>query len=207
MVTASHFNADIDFGIPARGNSGESYRGHIFWDELYIFPLYFMHFPDVAKACLMYKYRRLDKAKELAINDGGYEGAMYPWQSGSTGVEETQVVHLNPMSGEWGDDFSRYQRHVNLAHLYNIYMYWHYTRDVEFMNTAGFEMFLEICKFWGSAGELNPATGKYSIDRVMGPDEYHEKDPEGPPEKGGLVDNAYTNVMVCWSFNKAFELM
>ena len=30
---------DLDVGVPARGLHGEAYRGHVFWDELFIFPL------------------------------------------------------------------------------------------------------------------------------------------------------------------------
>lgn len=104
-MTWSHLSKDTDFGIPARGLHGEAYRGHIFWDELYILPFYNYYFPESAKATLMYRYRRMDEAKKLS-KSYGHEGAMFPWQSGSTGVEETQVVHLNPMDGTWGDDYS-----------------------------------------------------------------------------------------------------
>jgi trehalose/maltose hydrolase-like predicted phosphorylase len=31
---------------------------------------------------------------------------MFPWQSGSDGREETQVLHLNPESGRWLPDVS-----------------------------------------------------------------------------------------------------
>jgi len=37
----------------------------------------------------------------------------------------------------------------------------------------------------------------------MGPDEFHEKYPEA--KKGGLRDNAYTNIMVCWLMHKTIE--
>lgn len=87
-MTWSHHSKDIDFGIPARGLHGEAYRGHIFWDELYILPYYIYYFPEAAKATLMYRYRRMDEAKKLA-KGYGFEGAMFPWQSGSSGVEET----------------------------------------------------------------------------------------------------------------------
>ncbi|MBU0512749.1 MAG: beta-phosphoglucomutase family hydrolase, partial [Chloroflexi bacterium] len=98
MVTASPHNADIDAGVPARGMHGEAYRGHIFWDELYVLPLYDMHFPETAKSILRYRYRRLDQARASA-QEHGYKGAMFPWQSGSDGREDTQVLHLNPLSG------------------------------------------------------------------------------------------------------------
>ena len=48
----------------------------------------------------MYRYRRLAEAR-AAAGEAGYRGAMFPWQSGSDGTEETQVVHLNPLSGRW----------------------------------------------------------------------------------------------------------
>ena len=50
MVTISPHNAGIDAGIPARGLHGEAYRGHIFWDEIYILPFYYMHFPKAARS-------------------------------------------------------------------------------------------------------------------------------------------------------------
>jgi hypothetical protein len=48
-----------------------------------------------------HRYRRLGEAR-AAARAAGYRGAMYPWQSGSDGKEETQVVHLNPLSGADG---------------------------------------------------------------------------------------------------------
>jgi beta-phosphoglucomutase family hydrolase len=204
MVTCSPHNAYIDFGIPARGLHGEAYRGHIFWDELFILPLYHSHFPETARSVLMYRYRRLSEAR-LYAQSKGYDGAMFPWQSGSSGREETQVVHLNPVSGEWGDDYSSLQRHISLAIAYNIWQYYQITGDQDFIEDYGAEMFLEICKFWISKCKQDASTGRYSIDKVMGPDEFHEKYP-GAPE-GGLKDNAYTNIMVAWMLDKAKALL
>ncbi|PLW96181.1 MAG: beta-phosphoglucomutase [Marinilabiliales bacterium] len=194
MCSFSPHNAKLDASITARGLHGEAYRGHIFWDELYILPWYCKTFPEAAKAMLMYRYRRLDKAREYA-NIHGFEGAMFPWQSGSDGREETQVVHLNPVSGKWGDDYSSLQRHVSLAVAFNVYTYFHLTNDVEFMNSYGLEMLLEISRFWVSKAKKD-AEDRYSIDGVMGPDEFHEKLPGD--NKGGLKDNAYTNIMTAW---------
>jgi len=203
MVSASPHNVKLDASITARGLHGEAYRGHIFWDELFILPFYDIHFPDVAKSILMYRYRRLDKAREYA-RQHGYKGAMYPWQSGSDGREETQVVHLNPVSGEWGDDYSSLQRHVSLAVAFNVYQYFHITGDQDFINRYGAEMFFEIARFWADKARFDKATGRYSIEGVMGPDEFHEMYPGA--DKGGLKDNAYTNIMTAWLFKKAMEL-
>ncbi len=204
LVTTSPHNAEIDFGIPARGLHGEAYRGHIFWDELYIMPFYSLHFPEVAKSVLMYRYRRLSKAREYA-KQHGYKGAMFPWQSGSDGREETQVVHLNPVSGEWGDDYSSLQRHISIAVAYNVWNYYNITGDIDFISSNGAELYLDICQFWASKAELNEQTGRYDIAQVMGPDEFHEMLPDG--QKGGLTNNAYTNIMVVWLFQRAFDLL
>jgi trehalose/maltose hydrolase-like predicted phosphorylase len=203
MVSASPHNEKLDAGVTARGLHGEAYRGHIFWDELFILPFYDIHFPKTARSLLMYRYRRLDKAREYA-REYGYKGAMFPWQSGSDGSEETQVMHLNPVSGEWGPDHSSLQRHVSLAVAYNVWQYFHISNDKTFLEQYGMEMILEICRFWESKARWDEKTGRYSIDKVMGPDEFHEKYPDS--DEGGLKDNAYTNVMTAWLFKMARKL-
>ncbi len=204
MVSASPHNKNIDAGITARGLHGEAYRGHIFWDELFILPFYDVHFPTVAKSMLLYRYNRIDKAREYAA-EYGYKGAMFPWQSGSDGREETQIIHLNPISGEWGDDYSSLQRHVSLSIAYNIWQYYNITNDIQFMESYGAEMYLEICRFWESKAHYNPKTSRYSIDKVMGPDEFHESYPNAT--EGGIRDNAYTNLMTSWMFSKAETIL
>jgi beta-phosphoglucomutase family hydrolase len=204
VVTVSPHNVHLDAGIPPRGLHGEAYRGHIFWDELYILPLYNIHNPEVVRAVLMYRYRRLDKARDYA-REYGYRGAMFPWQSGSDGREETQIMHLNPVSGEWGDDYSSLQRHVSLAIAYNVWNYYHVTADIKFMLDFGAEILLEVSRFWCSKCQLDTNTGRYHIPKVMGPDEFHEKLP-GSGE-GGLRDNAYTNIMLSWLFTRISEFI
>ncbi len=204
MVSFSPQNQHIDASITARGLHGEAYRGHIFWDELFILPFYNLYFGEVVKAALRYRYWRLDAARKYA-KQYGYKGAMFPWQSGSDGREETQVVHLNPLTGKWGDDYSSLQRHVSLAIAYNVWQYFNATEDIEFLKNYGAEMFLEICRFWASKSKLNPEIGRYEIKNVMGPDEFHESYPEA--KEGGLKDNTYTNLMVVWAFDRAFDML
>jgi trehalose/maltose hydrolase-like predicted phosphorylase len=38
IQTVSFHSIELDAGVPARGLHGEAYRGHIFWDEVFIFP-------------------------------------------------------------------------------------------------------------------------------------------------------------------------
>jgi len=204
LQVASTYNEEIDAGMPARGLHGEAYRGHIFWDELYAFPFYTLHAPEITRALLMYRYRRLGAAKEYA-KQYGYKGAMYPWQSASKGDETTQIIHLNPLSGTWGDDYSSLQRHVSIAIAYNVWNYYDTSGDRDFLDRYGAEMLIEIAHFWASACTFNKKKRRYEIDKVMGPDEYHEKLPES--ETGGLKNNAYTNVMAAWVIEKALFII
>ena len=204
MVTISPHNTMIDAGIPARGLHGEAYRGHIFWDEIYILPFYYMHFPDAARSVLMYRYNRLEEARKYAEAQNE-KGAMFPWQSGSDGSEETQLIHLNPLSGKWGEDHSALQRHVSLAIAYNTIQYLHYTNDIGFMEEYGAELLVEICRFWTGKAVKDEKSGRYSISGVMGPDEFHEKYPES--NAAGLKDNAYTNLMSIWVITKTLKIL
>ncbi len=205
LVSGSRHNVNIDAGMPARGLHGEAYRGHIFWDELYILPFYNKHFPEVAKALLKYRYKRLDDAREHA-RENGYQGAMFPWQTADDGKEETQEIHYNPVSDSWGPDLSRRQRHVSIAIAYNMWEYYQNTNDTGFLNEFGGEVFFEICRFWASIAEYDKNDQRYHIKGVMGPDEFHEKYPGKPDEEGGLDDNAYTNIMVSWLLTKARQV-
>jgi len=203
LQVCSPHTADLDAGLPARGLNGEAYRGHVFWDEIYAFPFFNIRLPEVTRGLLMYRYRRIGEAR-AAAREAGFRGAMFPWQSGSEGIEETQRVHLNPLSGHWEPDLSRSQRHVNAAIFFNIWKYFQATHDYGFLENYGAEMMLEIARFWASIAHFNPARERYEIHGVMGPDEFHEKYP-GAAE-GGLRNNAYTNVMVAWLCGIAGEL-
>jgi trehalose/maltose hydrolase-like predicted phosphorylase len=204
LQVCSPHTADLDAGVPARGLNGEAYRGHIFWDELFIYPFLNFRLPEITRGLLMYRYRRMGEAR-AAAKAAGYEGAMFPWQSGSDGQEETQTVHLNPKSGKWEPDLSHNQRHVSADIFYNIWRYYETTGDFEFLLDYGAEMMLEIARFWSSIAHFNPERDRYEIHGVMGPDEFHEKYPDS--EEEGLRNNAYTNVMVAWLSEIALEVL
>ncbi len=204
LQTTSMHTMDLDVGVPSRGWHGEAYRGHIFWDELFIFPMLNLQVPEITRSLLMYRYRRLNEARRAA-RAVGFKGAMYPWQSGSNGREESQAVHLNPKSGRWIPDNSRLQRHVNAAIAYNIYEYYACTGDTEFLSFYGAEMMLEIARFWASTTTYNRDLDRYDILGMMGPDEYHDGYPGA--EHAGLNNNAYTNLMAAWVLVKALEVL
>lgn len=204
LQTASPHTADRDAGIPARGWHGEAYRGHVFWDELFILPFYVMRFPAVARAAALYRFRRLNAARAIA-REAGHAGAAFPWQSGSDGREATQQMHLNPESGRWDPDHSHLQRHVSAAVVYDVWSYFQATADRAFMEEFGAELVLEVARFFSSLARLDASSERYDIDGVMGPDEYHEKYPGA--QAGGLRNNAYTNVTAAWCLARALEVL
>jgi alpha,alpha-trehalase len=203
LQTASIHSLDMDVGIPARGWHGEAYRGHIFWDEVIIFPFFNYRLPHITRSLIRYRYRRLREARRAAA-ELGYRGAMFPWQSGSNGKEETQKLHLNPRSRRWLEDNSHLQRHVNSAIVYTIWHYYEVSADFDFLYFYGAEMILEIARFWSSIATYNETEERYEIIGVMGPDEYHDGYPGS--DTPGLRNNAYTNIMAVFVLNKALEM-
>ncbi|MFB7169976.1 glycoside hydrolase family 65 protein [Streptomyces sp. NPDC056254] len=203
LQTLSPHTAELDAGVPARGLHGEAYRGHVFWDELFVLPYLALHFPDTARALLMYRHRRLPAAREAARRSG-LNGAMFPWQSGGSGAEETQRLHLNPRSGRWLPDHSHLQRHVGSAIAWNVWQYGLATGDTGFMHGPGSELLLHIAHFWAGAATWDAGLGRYRVRRVVGPDEYHDAYPDAATS--GIDDNAYTNVTAAWVIARALDL-
>ena len=204
LQTTSLHTLDLDVGVPARGWHGEAYRGHIFWDEIFVFPILNFRIHEISRSLLRYRYRRLSAARVNA-RKAGFLGALFPWQSGSDGREESQKIHLNPKSKRWIPDDTHLQYHVNSAIAYNIYQYFQVTDDLEFLAFFGAEMLLEVSRFWGSMAQYNSDLKRYEILGVVGPDEYHTRYPEA--DKPGLKNNAYTNLMAVWTLTCTLELL
>jgi alpha,alpha-trehalase len=204
LQTVSLNSIGLDCGVPARGLHGEAYRGHIFWDELFVFPLFNLRLPVLTRSMLDYRFRRLAPARRAARREGR-AGAMFPWQSGSDGREETQTLHLNPRSGRWLPDNSRLQRHIGIAVAYNAWSYYQVTGDVEFLRFRAAPMIIDVARFLADLANYNEALDRYEIKGVMGPDEYHDGYPGA--NVPGLDNNAYTNVMTVWVVSRALEIL
>ncbi|MFP5368361.1 MAG: family 65 glycosyl hydrolase, partial [Actinomycetes bacterium] len=204
LQTVSLHTAALDAGVPARGLHGEGYRGHVFWDELFIFPVVGLRQPEVSRALLEYRWRRLDAARAAACEQG-LKGALFPWQSGSDGREETPRELFNLRSGRWMADHSSRQRHVGLAIAYNAWQYYQATGDSTWLAERGGELIVEVARLFASLATHDPADDRYHIAGVMGPDEYHDGYPDAPG--GGLRDNAYTNVLAAWVCARAGDVV
>ena len=203
LQTASLHTSDLDAGIPSRSWQ-EGYRGQIFWDELFVFPLLTFRIPALARELLLYRYRRLDEARHLAQKHG-YRGAMFPWRSASTGREETPAFQPYPPSGHWLRDDTRLQRHIGAAVAHSVWYYVRATGDSEFMSDYGAELLLEVARFWASIATYNAQLDRFEIHGVVGPDEFHTAYPDA--EEPGISNNAYTNLMAVWTLTKALEVL
>lgn len=204
LQTISPHTADLDAGVPARGLHGEAYRGHVFWDALFVSPVLSVRMPNVARSLLLYRYRRLPEARRAA-RTAGYLGAMFPWQSGSDGREVSQELHLNPQSGRWNPDPSARAHHVGLAIAYNTWQHYQVTGDRQWLVDYGAEMLVEIARFWAGLAKFDNSRGRYTIRGVIGPDEFHSGYPG--KEYDGIDNNAYTNVMAVWVILRAMDAL
>lgn len=204
LQTVSYHSEDLDIGVPARGLHGEAYRGHVFWDELFIFPVLNLRFPTITRALLRYRYRRLLEARRAA-KLAGYAGAMFPWQSGSDGREESPSLHLNPRSGRWNPDASHLAHHIGIAVAYNVWQFYQVTGDLAYLIDYGAEMLIEIARFWVSRSTYDDAADRYGILGVIGPDEFHSGYSDRPFT--GVDNNSYTNVMAVWVILRAIDAL
>lgn len=203
LQTVSPHSAGVDAGLPARGWQ-EAYHGHIFWDELFLFPFLDLRWPELARGLLLYRWRRLDAAREEARRRG-LRGALFPWRSASSGQEETPLLQLNPLSGRFMRDHTRLQWHIGAAIARNLWFHCEAMGDDAFLAGQGGEMLLEIARFYASAAHHDPAEDRYDLRGVVGPDEFHNAYPGA--ERPGIDTNAYTNVMAVWTLCRALDLL
>jgi trehalose/maltose hydrolase-like predicted phosphorylase len=154
------------------GLSGLGYNGHVFWDaELWMYPALLMLHPELAKSMIEYRYQRLEAAKRNAFANG-FKGAMYPWESAETGVEETPVWALS----------GPFEHHITACVAIAAWNYYCVTQDKNWLRDRGWPILSATADFWASRVERN-GPGHYDIKNVVAPDEWAEN-----------VDNdAFTN--------------
>lgn len=154
------------------GLSGLGYNGHVFWDtELWMYPSYLVLQPEMAKSMVEYRFQRLDAARKNAFNHG-YKGAMFPWESAATGVEETPVWALS----------GPFEHHITACVGLAAWNYYCVTQDLDWLKEKGWPIMKETADFWASRVERN-GPGKYDIKNVVAADEWAEN----------VDNNAWTN--------------
>lgn len=154
------------------GLSGLGYNGHVFWDtELWMYPAILVLHPELAKSMIEYRYQRLEAAKRNAFSKG-YKGAMYPWESAETGVEETPVWALS----------GPFEHHITACVGIAAWNYYCVTQDKDWLREKGWPILSATADFWASRVERN-GPGKFDIKNVVAADEWAEN----------VDNNAFTN--------------
>lgn len=154
------------------GLSGLGYNGHVFWDtELWMYPALLVLHPEIAKSMVEYRVQRLDAARRNAFSHG-YKGAMYPWESAATGVEETPVWALS----------GPFEHHITADVALAAWNYFAVTQDKQWLRDKGWPILSATADFWASRVERN-GPGKYEIKNVVAADEWAEN----------VDNNAFTN--------------
>ncbi|MCL0062415.1 hypothetical protein M1N62_05615 [Thermodesulfovibrionales bacterium] len=195
LLIAASENCD-DISIGAKALTGEGYRGHIFWDaEIFCLPFFIYTNPSIARTLLLYRYNRLNAARNIA-KETGYQGARFPWESADTG-EETTPSWYKDGSGKIQKVLTMEQEcHITADIAYAVVHYFSATNDVDFLLNYGLEIILEAARFWASRVEYNQRKKRYEINNVIGPDEFHEN----------VNNNAYTNILAQWNLRMAAKL-
>jgi len=180
--------------IPAKGLTGFGYRGHIFWDtEIFVLPFLVHTIPEKARRCLSYRGLTLPGARRNARRRC-WKGALFPWESGSSGEEITPRWVPAPDGSPIPIHTGERQHHIVADVAYAVWRYWQATEDEEFLRSQGAEIILSAAQFWASRVEKEGET--YVLRHVIGPDEYHED----------VDNNAYTNWMARWNLLLGVEL-
>lgn len=195
QLSSSAYRGDERVSIAAKALHGEGYKGHVFWDtEVFMLPFFIYTMPDVAKSLLLYRYNTLKGARKNARLNG-YKGAQFPWESADEGLEVTPKWGFdydgNPIRIWTGDE----EYHINSDITFGIYEYYRATLDKEFMLNFGLEIFFDTATFWKSRVEYNEPEDRYEVNKVIGPDEFHEH----------VNNNVYTNYLAKWSLKKALQ--
>lgn len=160
------------YSISPMGLSGLGYNGHVFWDsELWMYPALLVMKPALAKSMIEYRFERLDAARKNAFANG-FKGAMFPWESAETGVEETPVWALS----------GPFEHHITADVAIAAWNYYAVTQDKEWLREKGWPILSQTADFWASRVERN-GPGNYDIKNVVAADEWAEN----------VDNNAFTN--------------
>lgn len=154
------------------GLSGLGYNGHVFWDtELWMYPALLVMHPGLAKSMIEYRFQRLEAAKRNAFSKG-FKGAMYPWESAASGVEETPVWALS----------GPFEHHITADVAIAAWNYYCVTQDKDWLREKGWPILSATADFWASRVERN-GPGHFDIKNVVAADEWAEN----------VDNNAFTN--------------
>jgi trehalose/maltose hydrolase-like predicted phosphorylase len=136
-----------------------------------MFPALLVMHPELAKSMIEYRFQRLEAARKNAFSKG-FKGAMFPWESAESGVEETPVWALS----------GPFEHHITADVAIAAWNYYAVTQDKNWLQEKGWPILSATADFWASRVERN-GPGKYDIKNVVAADEWAEN----------VDNNAFTN--------------
>lgn len=181
-----------DASIPARGISGQTYKGAIFWDtEIFMLPFFLNVNPEASRNLITYRIHGLKGAKEKA-SYYGYKGAFYAWESHEDGFDACSDYNVTDVftNRALRTYFKDKQVHISGDIIYALNEYLNHTKDVSILKDGALEMAIEVARFYLSYGRLNMIHDRFEMLDCMGPDEYHER----------VHNNLFTNLLVKFVF-------
>ena len=185
--------------IAARGLSGQTYKGAVFWDtEMFMLDFFLFTEPSVAKTLLKYRIDTLEGAKRKA-EYYGYQGAFYAWESQEGGYDACSDYNVTDVftGRQMRTYFKDKQLHISAAIVHGIMRYTNYTGSNELLAEGGAEVILECASFYYDLLVKRVNRDRYELHDVIGPDEYHER----------VNNNAYTNRMAKFTFDSAVQVL
>ncbi len=205
LQTVSPHTLHLDVGVPARGWHGEAYRGHVFWDEMFIFPFFNFERPEPGECAppvpLRPARRRPRRGPRRRVRGRDVPLAERRHRPGGDPEAPPQPEVGSLAARPLAQPAARQHRHrlQRVAALHG-----HREHGVPALHRRG------------AADRDRPVLGqrhhvqrgredRYEIHGVVGPDEYHEAYPDS--DEPGLRNNTYTNVMAVWVLQRALETL
>jgi kojibiose phosphorylase len=185
LAAAPRFSDKLS--VPVKLLTGEYYQGNTFFDtDLCIVPFYAFTQPQLARACLNYRWHGLRPAREVA-RSLGYDGAKLAWQAGPDGEE---------CLGHWWR-FTHTNIHINADVAYALVQYGRVTGDDAFMAERGVDLLVETARFFASRAAHDAAHDQYDLRDVTGPDEGH----------CGCTNDFHTNALAARNLRWAADVL
>jgi len=177
---------DPTVNIGAKGLTGEHYFGTYFWDtEVFMLPMYAFAMPEVAENLERSRVHMLPGARRKAA-ELDLPGAAFPFMADTDG---------NECSTLW--QFALMGIHVTADVAWGVWFYYCVTGDLDFIAEGGIDIMVETSRMWVGRAFYSQEVGEYVINKVLGPDEYHQ----------GVDNNYYTNIMAQENLAKTCRLL
>lgn len=151
---------DWPWALTPGGLPTQDYHRHAFWDqETWMLPNLVLLSPGLARALLQYRIDRLNAAIGRAV-EYGFEGANWPWESASTGVDCVAAPNLE----------GRFEHHITGDIAMAMRLFHAATGDDDWLRSA-WPSLNESCNFFacratstnlpdGGLGDLSGAPGE-----------------------------------------------